>query len=85
MPWLLATRFTESYYQAVGQWLNSSPDSPEKAAVASAYAGKTYPYDPQNAMKWIQTLPPGLETIYQAMPKDSDAANAFASENGLTE
>ena len=85
----LATRWTEKDYQAVGKWLNSSPDSPEKTAVASAYAAKAYPYDPEGAMQWIQTLPQGpdrtkaLETIYQGMPKDSDAAKAFASEFGL--
>lgn len=85
----LATRWTEKDYQAVGQWLNSSPGSPEKTAVASAYAAKTYPYDPEGAMKWVQTIPQGpertkaLETIYQNMPKDSDAAKTFASEYGL--
>jgi hypothetical protein len=85
----LATRWTEKDYLAVGQWLTSSPNSPEKSAVASAYAAKTYPYDPAGAMKWVQTLPQGpdrnkaLVTIYQNMPKDSDAANAFASEHGL--
>jgi hypothetical protein len=85
----LATRWTEKDYLAVGKWLNSSLDSPEKAAVASAYAAKTYPYDQEVAMQWIQTLPQGpertkaLEAIYQAMPKNSDAAQAFASEYGL--
>lgn len=85
----LATRWTEKDYLAVGKWLNSSPDSPEKSAVASAYATKTYPYDPENAMKWIETLPQGaertkaLEAIYQNMPRESDAAKAFASEFGL--
>ena len=85
----LATRWTEKDYQAVGQWLNITPGSPEKTAVASAYAAKTYPYDPEGAMKWIQTLPQGpdrtkvLETIYQDIPKDSDTAKAFASEFGL--
>jgi hypothetical protein len=85
----LASRWTEKDYQAVGNWLNSSPESPERTAVAGAYAAKTYPYDPENAMKWIQTLPQGpdrakaLETIYQGMAKDSDAAEAFASEYGL--
>jgi hypothetical protein len=85
----LATRWTEKDYLAVGQWLNSSPDSPEKAAVASAYAAKAYPYDPVNAMKWVETLPQGaertkaLEAIYQNMPKNSDAAKAFASQYGL--
>lgn len=87
----LATRWTEKDYQAVGRWLNSTADSPEKTAVASAYAAKTYPYDSETAMKWIQTLPPGpdrtkaLEAIYQALPQGSDAAEAFASENGLGE
>ena len=85
----LAARWTEKDYQAVGQWLNSSTDSPEKAAVAGAYAAKAYPYDPENAMKWIQTLPQGpdrtkaLKTIYQGMARDSDEAKAFAREHGL--
>jgi hypothetical protein len=85
----LASRWTDRDYQAVGQWLNRSPDSPEKAAVASAYAAKTYPYDPVGATQWLQTIPPGpdrtkaLNTIYQAMPKDSDEAKAFASQFGL--
>ena len=71
----LATRWTEKDYLAVGKWLNSSADSPEKSAVASAYAAKTYPYDPENAMKWIEILPQGpdrskaLQTIYQGMLK----------------
>jgi hypothetical protein len=85
----LASSWTEQDYQAVGQWLNSSPDSPEKTAVAGAYAAKAYPYDPENAMKWIQTLPQGpdrtkaLEAIHQDLPQGSDEAKAFASENGL--
>lgn len=85
----LATAWTEKDYLAAGKWLNSAPDSPEKSAVASAYAAKVYPYDPKGAMQWIQTLPEGpdrskaVETIYQNMPKDSDEANAFASELGL--
>jgi len=87
----LASRWTDKDYQAVGQWLNRTPDSPEKAAVASAYATKTYPYDPENAMKWVSTIPRGpertkaLEAIYQNMPKDSDVAKAFANEYGLRE
>ncbi len=85
----LASAWTEADYLAAGKWLNSAPDSPEKSAVASAFAAKAYPYDPEGAMKWIQTLPQGadrtkaLETIYQGMPKDSDAANAFARDFGL--
>jgi hypothetical protein len=87
----LASRWTDKDYQAVGQWLNRTPDSPEKAAVASAYAAKTYPYDPENAKKWLQTLPQGpdrtkaLMTIYQRIPRDSDEAQAFENEYGLRE
>jgi hypothetical protein len=47
----LATRWTEKDYLAAGKWLISAPDSPEKSAVASAYAAKTYPYDPEASMK----------------------------------
>jgi hypothetical protein len=91
----LADRWTEKDYVAVGKWLNSAPDSPEKSAVAGAYAAKTYPYDPENAMKWIQTLPQGpdrtkaLETIYQGMKSsgsygyDPEVVEAFATEHGL--
>jgi Skp family chaperone for outer membrane proteins len=58
-------------------------------ASSFSHAAKTYPYDPVNARKWIQTLPQGpvrtktLQTIYQGMPKDSDAAKEFASEYGI--
>ena len=85
----LATAWTEKDYLAAGKWLNSAPDSPEKSAVASAYAATTYPYDPEGAMQWIQTLPQGpdrtraLETIYRNMPRESDAAEAFAREHGI--
>lgn len=85
----LAARWTENDYEAAGQWLNSAPDSAVKSAVASAYAVKSYPYDPEGAMQWIQTLPKGpdrskaLSAVYQNLPKDSDEAAAFASEFGL--
>ncbi len=85
----LATAWTEKDYLAAGKWLNSAPAGPEKSAVASAYAAKVYPYDPEGAMQWIRMLPEGpdrskaLKTIYENMPEDSDAAKAFASEYGL--
>ena len=40
-------------------------------------------------MQWIQILPQGpdrtkaLRTIYQGMPKDSEAEKAFAREHGI--
>ena len=94
----LATRWTEKDYLAVGQWLNYAPSSPEKSAVASAYAAKAYPYDPENAMKWIETIPQGpdrtkaLQTIYQGMKKSEafydnnrEVVEAFAREHGIKE
>lgn len=94
----LASRWTEKDYIAAGKWLNSAPDSPAKSAVASAYAAKTHPYDPEGAMQWVQTLPQGpdrtkaLETIYQGMKKnsggynyDTEVAEAFARDHGLKE
>jgi hypothetical protein len=93
----LAAEWTEEDYQAAGQWLNSSSESPERTAVAGAYAAKAYPYDPEGAIKWIQTLPQGpdrtkaLETIYEAMKNsesyeyESEVVEAFAREHGLKE
>jgi hypothetical protein len=90
----LASRWTEKDYKAVGQWLNSSPDSPEKIAVAGAYAAKSYPYDPENAMKWVQTIPQGpdrtkaLVAIYRGMQDnenyEKEAVDAFAREHGFS-
>jgi hypothetical protein len=85
----LATAWTEKDYLAVGKWLVSAPDSPEKSAVISAYGAKAYPYDPEGAMQWLETLPEGpdrtkaLETIYQGMPQHSDSAQASGGDNGL--
>jgi len=85
----LAARWTEKDYKAAGKWLNKASDSRVKSAVASAYAVKSYPYDPEGALKWIETLPQGpdrskaLAAIYQNIPKDDGEAGAFASEFGL--
>ncbi|PAW69472.1 MAG: hypothetical protein B9S38_09705 [Verrucomicrobiia bacterium Tous-C4TDCM] len=85
----IAKSWTEWDCQAVGEWLNTAPDSPEKSAAVGTYATTVYPFDSENAMKWLQTLPQGpdrtkaLRAIYQGLPQDSDAARAFASEQGI--
>jgi hypothetical protein len=91
----LAAEWTEKDYLATGKWLNTAPDTPEKSAVASAFAAKVHPYDPGVAMQWIQTLPQGpdrtraLQNIYQGMQKNEnsvyarEAVDAFAREHGL--
>jgi hypothetical protein len=91
----LGAEWAERDYLAAGKWLNSAPDSPEKSAVAGAYAAKVYPYNPEAAMQWIQTLPPGpdrtkaLQTIYQGLRKngnyDRAVVRAFAREHGFKE
>ncbi len=86
--YLLADEWTNKDYQAVGNWLNNAPDSPQKHAAIGAYAINTYPHDPENAMKWAQTLPGPLRSnclrlIYGMIPKDSDAAKAFSKEHGV--
>ena len=91
----LGAEWAEKDYLAAGKWLNSAPDSPEKSAVAGAYAAKVYPYNPEAAMQWIQTLPPGpdrtkaLQTIYQGLRKkqgsDGRVAEAFARQHGIRE
>jgi hypothetical protein len=73
----LATTWTEKDYLAVGKWLNSAPDSSEKSAVVSAYAAKAYPYDPEGAMKWIDSLPQG--------PDRSKALEAILNMTGESE
>jgi len=82
----LAAEWTEKDYLAVGRWLLRASDSPEKTAVASAYAVKAYPYDPEGAMQWLETVPEGpdrtraLEAIYQNMPQENDAENPDLGE-----
>lgn len=85
----LAHEWTKKDYQAVANWLNNAPDGPEKHAAIGAYVINTYPHDPENSMKWVKTLPEGyqrkmtIKNIYGMIPKDSDAAKAFAREHGL--
>jgi hypothetical protein len=85
----IAEYWTASDYRAAGNWLNSAADSPVRSAAVATYATTVYPFNPESAMQWLQTLQPGadrtkaLEIIYQGIPRDSDEAKAFASEHGL--
>jgi hypothetical protein len=91
----LVSKWTEKDYQAAGKWLNSAPESAAKSAAVSAYAAKAYPYDPEGAIQWIQTLPQGpdrtkaLQTIYLGMQEgrgskyDREVVEAFARKHGL--
>jgi hypothetical protein len=77
-------RWTEKDYQAAGTWLTQAADSPAKQAAVASYAKTVAPSDPETAVQWAVTLPPGrtrliaLQTIYQKWPKDDAAAKAAA-------
>ena len=86
-------RWTEKDYQAAGTWLTQAADSPAKQAAVASYAKTVAPYDPETAVQWAVTLPPGrtrliaLQTIYQKWPKeepaDKAAAEAFAEKHDI--
>jgi len=89
----LALEWTGKDYQAAGSWLANAPDSPQKHAAVSAYATKVNRYEPEIAIQWLQTLPPGddrdkaLGNIHRSMPRGTEAekaaAETFAREHGL--
>lgn len=82
--------WTQQDYVAAGKWLGGTPDGPAKTAAIEAYAGAVAEYEPQVAVQWALTLPPGtgreatLRAIYQNWPPgDPQGAAAFAREHGL--
>jgi hypothetical protein len=86
----LISRWTDRDYEAAGKWLTSAPEGPAKIAAIRGYAWHTFKHDPETAMQWIMTLPPGrdrdntLKTIHLNWPKDDqEGAAAFAKENGI--
>ena len=91
-PWVSAMirNWTNQDYEAAGKWLVSAPEGPVKNAAISSYAWTIFEHDPETAMQWIMTLPPGrdrdntLKTIYINWPKDdSEGAASFAKEHGI--
>ena len=86
----LVGQWTQQDYQAAGKWLAAAAEGPAKQAAVSTYAETVAEYEPQTAVQWALTLPPGderkatLESIYQNWPKtDAAAAAAFAKEHGI--
>ncbi|MCP5532603.1 MAG: hypothetical protein H7A49_12545 [Akkermansiaceae bacterium] len=89
----LASEWTREDYQAAGQWLATAPDSSAKQTAVQAYAQTVFPYEPDIAVQWANTLPAGktrqqtFEAIHKSMPRNSDAekaaAEAFATEHGI--
>ena len=82
--------WTRLNYEAAGRWLASTPEGPVKNAAICSYAETIFPKDPETAMQWIKTLPPGeprqntLQYIHDNyLQNDPEAAAAFKAEHGL--
>ncbi len=84
----MVRRWTESDYQAAGEWLAGAEAGPTKQVAVRSYAETVAPYDPGAAAQWARTLPKGEErrrlsrTILQHW-QDEEAAARFAAEEGL--
>lgn len=82
--------WTYKDYEAAGKWLASAPEGPARNTAIRGYAQTVFKHDPETAMQWIMTLPPGknrdftLKTIHMNWPKDDPAGKeAFALEHGI--
>jgi len=90
---IMMERWTEKDFQAAGTWLTQAAESPAKQAAVASYAKTVAPYEPETAVQWAVTLPPGrtrliaLQTIYEKWPKSDPAAKtaaeAFADQHGI--
>lgn len=86
----VVSNWTENDYQAAGKWLAAAPDSPSKNIAIRSYAETISKYEPETAVQWALTLPPGkdreqtLKRIHDNWPGDDSAAkDAFAKEHGI--
>ncbi|RYD42340.1 MAG: hypothetical protein EOP85_11360 [Verrucomicrobiaceae bacterium] len=89
----LITDWTRNDYQAAGKWLAGAPEGRTKELSIRSYAETVSRYEPESAVQWADTLPPGkgkdttLKRIYRNWPKNDDAsraaAEAFAKSRGI--
>jgi len=76
-------------YQAAGTWLAGLPAGDLREISTQAYAQAAARYDPETAVQWARTLPPGkrrsetLATIHRDWPDDVPGKATFVAENGL--
>jgi hypothetical protein len=85
--------WTGDDFLAAGKWLNTVPDGHLKNISTKTYAEEISRHDPESAVRWAMTLPPGkardgtLVRIYHYWPKNDPAskaaAAAFATEHGI--
>lgn len=89
----LVDSWTQKDYIAAGTWLTATPEGLTKQAAVRGYARAVACYEPETAVQWAMTLPPGknrdslLQGIYHRWPKGDPAANAaaeaFADKHGI--
>lgn len=86
----LVSRWTRDDYEAAGKWLGAAAASPAKNAAIRGYAQTISKHDPETAMRWIMTLPPGeyqdstLKQVLGNWPKDDpQGAEAFKAKHGI--
>lgn len=89
----LFARWTETDYQASGQWLVAMSPGPVREMAVQAYAETAAKYDPLTAAQWAETLSVGerrnltIRKVYENWPKDEradrSAAADFAKRHGL--
>ena len=76
---------------AAGEWLNTLPDGPVKAAAAESYAVAAAAEDPRAALRWAGTLPDAdardrtLRRVFVTWhTSDPAAAGAWLAQSGWT-
>lgn len=89
----LFAAWTETDYQAAGDWLTEAAPGAFKELSVQTYAETAAKYDPETAEKWATTLPAGagrdatLRSVYTHWPKnvpdDQQAAADFAKRHGI--
>jgi hypothetical protein len=78
--------WTGQHHRAATAWLNGLPASPLRDQSVRIFAETVAPYEPETAVKWAATLPPGtdrdasLRRIHQTWSKQDPAASAVSAK-----
>ncbi len=82
--------WTQTDYQAAGEWLAATPDGPARNIAIGSYAQTVARYEPAVAAQWALLLPPGqvrdatmADIQRHWSQQDPEAAAAFAKQQGL--
>lgn len=78
--------WTEQHHRAATAWLDGLPDSPLKNLSVRVFAETVAAYEPETAVQWAATLPPGgdrdasLRRIHQIWSKQDPVASAASAK-----